>query len=96
MELIGRVLEQVEDEFSGEPNHPERWMELDRMFPPQPDNSERPAGRPGVTHWWSKGHHIYVGVNGSMEFWTRPSRINPAPSTLVFSKVGTDGKGLPS
>ncbi len=39
-----KTLDQVEDEMSGLPNEPERWMTLDRMFPPQSDRMSSVAG----------------------------------------------------
>jgi hypothetical protein len=96
LRLICDKLDEVEDEFSGEPNDPARWMELNRMFPPQADRIHADHPRPGVTIAVTRGHEILIGSNGSLEFWRRRKTKEGLSTILELSKPGADGRGLPS
>lgn len=85
------TLDQVEDEMSGLPNEPERWMTLDRMFPPQSDRMSRVAGC-DVERFDNLRHITYISANGAIEIrWKR--RKGGAIETHL-SKVGADGKSI--
>jgi hypothetical protein len=71
--LICRTLDEVEDEFSGEPNEPDRWRELDRMFPPQADSVFANKPRVGVATAVSRGHYILMVPRCFL--WKRGCRI---------------------
>ena len=81
------TLDQVEDELSGLPNEPERWRELDRLFPPQMDRMSSVAGS-DVKRFDSKRHMTYIAPNGAIEV-----RLLPMSKLVVyFSKPGDDGR----
>ncbi|MCA8913111.1 MAG: hypothetical protein KDB82_15530 [Planctomycetes bacterium] len=95
LKLVCDTLDQVEDEFSGEPNDPSRWMELDRMFPPLADNLFPDTPRKGVTTAVTRGHNILIGSNGSVEIHRRVKTDKEKTTILEMSKPGADGRGLP-
>lgn len=86
--LVCTTLEQVEDELSGLPNEPDKWMSLDRLFPPQSDRMSTIEGT-GIKRFDSLRHITYVGPNGAIEI--RSSRDATA---AYFSKPGRDGRSI--
>lgn len=63
--LVGSVLEQVEDEFSGVPKHPNPPLKFTgRMYPPQEDHIARhPDGSLTAT---TRRHSIEIGRDGAI------------------------------
>lgn len=96
LELICRTLDEVEEEYTDDPNEPERWRELDRMFPPQSDRIALESPRPGITTVVTRGHEIYIGDNGSFEIRRRGKTKDDSTPIIEMFKPGADGKGLPS
>lgn len=81
--LISRLIEEIEDEFSGIPNRPNPGLRPDgRMYPPQSDRI-MPDGTGGLVAF-TRGHRIEIAVGGAVTF-----RLRRAPGTVVFTKGGT-------
>ena len=86
-QLLCDTMNQVEDELTPYPNEPDRWRELDRLFPPQTDRmSVVKECRVTVRRFDSRGHLTYIAENGAMEFRTLWK------VEAVFSKNGIDGR----
>jgi hypothetical protein len=88
LELIGLLLNAVEDELSGVPYDPASWQNDGRLYPPLPDSVRPVEGLPGVKRLRSFRHNTFVAANGAIE-------IRTIDGTLEFSKAGRDGKGVP-
>ena len=89
--LLCSTLDQVEDEMSGLPNQPARWLTLDRMFPPQTDRMTLVEGC-AVTRFENLRHITYIAANGAIEIRSR--RRRNGASDVHFSKAGSDGRML--
>jgi len=87
--LLCDTLDQVEDELSGQPNEPERWMTLDRMFPPQQDRMSSVAGS-DVKRFDSLRHITYIAPNGAIEI--RRTRLVAGRVVVFLAKAGSDGR----
>ncbi len=89
LELVNLALVSVEDEFSGEPNEPDRWQELDRMFPPQADSISTVSD--GIKICRSRRHRTYLAQNGAIEI--RSLVLDPQGQPEVyFKKAVADGR----
>jgi hypothetical protein len=86
-----KTLDQVEDEMSGLPNEPERWMTLDRMFPPQPDRMSSVAGC-DVKRFDNLRHITYISGNGAIEI--RSKRLKGKTADTHLSKIAADGRSV--
>jgi hypothetical protein len=86
-QLLCKTIDQVEDELSGLPNEPDRWMELGRLSPPQTDRMSSVEGC-DVKRFDSRRHVTYIATNGAMEI-----RLIRDPVAL-FSKLASDGRGV--
>lgn len=84
-------LDQVEDELSGLPNSPDQWMTSERLFPPQSDRMSSVSGCE-VKRFDNLRHITYVAANGAIEI--RALRRKAGSIETVFSKAGSDGKGV--
>jgi hypothetical protein len=89
--LLCSALDQVEDELSGLPNEPERWMTLDRMFPPQSDRMSSVEGC-DVKRFDNVRHFTYIAGNGAIEI--RSKRRKKGAIEVHFSKPGLDGRSI--
>ena len=87
-EQLVRVVNEVEDEHSGTPYDPERWMEDGRIYPPLPD-SERESKLPGFNRYVTKGHHVFIGLHGAIGFWNFKTRA------WDLTKPGANGQEIP-
>ena len=85
------TLDEVEDEMSGLPNEPERWMNLDRMFPPQSDRMSSVEGCE-VKRFDNLRHITYIAANGAIEI--RSKRRRNGAIEVHFSKAGSDGQSI--
>lgn len=86
-----KTLDQVEDEMSGLPNEPERWMTLDRMFPPQPDRMSSVA-ECDVKRFDNLRHITYISGNGAIEI--RSKRLKGQTADTHLSKIAADGRSV--
>lgn len=89
--LLCFTLDLVEDEMSGLPNEPERWMTLDRMFPPQSDRMSSVEGF-DVKRFDNLRHITYIAANGAIEIRSRRRRNGAIE--IHFSKAGSDGQSI--
>lgn len=89
--LLCETMEAVEDEMSGLPNEPARWMELPRLFPPQADKALL-LEEYGVKRFDSLRHVTYIAENGAIEI--RSLRVTDGRVKVHFSKKGMDGRFL--
>lgn len=89
--LLCETMEAVEDEMSGLPNEPERWMELPRLFPPRADRAIL-LEEYGVKRFDSLRHVTYIAANGAIEI--RSLRVMNRKVKVHFSKKGLDGQSL--
>lgn len=90
-QLLCSTLAQVEDEMSGLPNEPERWMTLDRMFPPQSDRMSSVEGC-DVKRFENLRHISYIAAKGAIEI--RSKRRRNGAIEVHFSKAGSNGQSL--
>ncbi len=89
---INETLDAVEDEFSGLPYDPGSWKTNRRLYGPDPAFEREIQGWPNVRKFRQTEHSTFIGANGSFEIqWDRPS---PRAGEVVFSKKGSDGKGV--
>lgn len=88
-EQLCTTLDQVEDELSGLPNEPDRWMVLDRMFPPQSDRMSS-ISCCDVKRFDNLKHITYIAANGAIE--VRSKRPKQGVIDVHFSKAGSDGR----
>lgn len=89
--LLCETMVAVEDEMSGLPNEPERWMELPRLFPPRADRAFLLENY-GVKRLDSLRHVTYIAENGAIEI--RSIRVTNGRVKIHFSKKGIDGRSL--
>jgi len=87
--LLCSTLDAVEDDLSGLPNEPDRWMTLDRMFPPRSDRMSSVAGC-DVRRFDSIGHITYIGLNGAIEIRSKFRMSNAV--VMHLSNAGSDGR----
>ncbi len=83
-EMLAKVLNEVEDEFSSIPYSPHLWMTDGRMYSPQED-SRRTTGNPDVIRYRNKGHNTFIGDNGSI-------KIVELRGKVIVNKAGLDGR----
>ncbi|HEV3025319.1 MAG TPA: hypothetical protein VGX76_22770 [Pirellulales bacterium] len=80
-----QILDQVEDERTGIPNEPDKWMDSERMYPPQSDRMSSVAGT-DVKRFDSERHLTYIAPNGAMLICRRWRATE-----ITFAKNGKDG-----
>lgn len=90
-QLLCSTLDEVEDELSGQPNEPERWMTLDRMFPPHSDRMSSVNGC-DVKRFDNVAHITYIAANGAIEI--RSKRRTEGIVQVHFFKPGNDGRRM--
>lgn len=82
------TLEAVEDELTGIENRPENWRTDGRLYPPEADHSFPVPGSAGVVRMRTKGHNVFISINGAIEVHS------VSGNQFVFLKLGADGKGV--
>lgn len=87
LDLIGRILAEVEDELTGIPKDPDppRRPTDGRMYPPLADSIRDVPGKPQVKRFRSRAHNTLIGINGAIE-------IRAIPDKLQLTKAGADGR----
>jgi hypothetical protein len=85
LELLIKILNAVEDEFSDVPSRPENWESDGRLYPPKEDSRVRFPERPSLWKYRSKGHYNFIGHNGSI-------RIETLDGKTLLDKAGRDGR----
>jgi hypothetical protein len=81
--LLNRILNAVEDEFSGVPRNPLLWKSDGRMYPLQEDSRRSVQGGPSLRRYRSVGHQTFIGTNGSI-------RIETLDGNVLLDKPGSD------
>lgn len=84
-------MDEVEDELTPYPNEPDRWMQLNRLFPPQMDRMSRVRDC-DVVRFDSRRHVTYIAGNGSIE--VRSLRVIDGHIEVHFRQVGHDGQSV--
>ncbi len=87
--MISAIMTQVEDEMTDSPNDPSRWMELDRMFPPDWQYAKS-VGNGDVMRFGHLKEITYIGVNGAIAVRQRTKIGDPIVER--FAKSGADGR----
>lgn len=57
-----------------------------RLYPPQSDNWLTVDGHPHVIRMRTRGHNVFIAMNGAIEIRYKGSEA------LVLSKAGSDGR----
>ena len=82
--LVARILNEVEDEFTTIPFDPTQWRNDGRMYPPMPDSARDVDGRPDITRYRSAKHNTCIGANGAIQ-------IRTLDGVVLLDKPGQDG-----
>lgn len=85
-DLLSRIIDSIEDEFTTIPNVPEDYQFDGRIYPPQRDNRRIAPGHAKVTRYRTVAHNVFVGSNGALEIQVAKS------GTVEFEKPGRDGR----
>lgn len=85
--LLKRIVNDYEEMHSGVPYAPDaaRTTRDGRIYPPEPD-SEKASSIPGARRYRTRGHNVYIGLNGAIAF------ENVKTQEIEFSKPGSDGQ----
>ena len=85
-DLLSRIIDAVEDEFTDIPNVPANYQFDGRIYPPQRDNRRVAPGHANVIRYRTVAHNVFVGSNGALEIQVAKS------GTAEFEKPGRDGR----
>ena len=61
LDLVAKILNQVEDKHSGVEHNPDAWKNDGRMYPPKEDNRREVSGRPSLRRYRSAKHTTLSG-----------------------------------
>ena len=86
LELLSRILNKVEDEFTTIPYLPEQWMADGRMYPPQADSKRIVTSE--ISRYRNRNHNTFIGTNGAIKIVT----VNG--NNVVLDKAGRDGERI--
>lgn len=90
-QLVESVLNSVEDRYSGVPFRPDQWRDDGRMYPPQ-DDAERKSAMVGVRVFRTRGHRVWIAVNGALRITT----AGTSEERVVLDRAGKDGGRCPA
>ncbi len=82
--VLGRVLNAVEDEYSGVSFAPMMEADDGRMYPPLDDNRRDVDGRPDLIRYRTFKNNVWIGCNGAILIERMDRRI-------ILDKAGQDG-----
>lgn len=85
-ELVDRVVNEVEDQYSGVEARPNEDLNDGRLYPPAERFRSKDSTH-DVSCFKLKGHYIFFGVNGSI-------RITDRQKQLVLDKPGADERSV--
>lgn len=88
LELVSRILNEIEDEFSGVPSNPATWETDGRMYPPQSDMARPSVNVPGVIRYRNRAHVTMIASNGAFAIVALPGRA------VLINRPGSDGEGF--
>jgi hypothetical protein len=86
--LLEKVLNAVEDEYSGVPFNLADSAYDGRMYPPLDDNRKIMSMAPQVERFKSAGHFVFLGGNGALKIVLRSN------DTVFLDKSGRDGRTI--
>jgi len=86
LSLIEKILNAVEDEYSGIAFNPHAWQSDGRMYPPQEDMASAAVGYSHVTVYRSRSHRTYIAENGAFMI------TEVFGSRMIIQKCGVDGR----
>lgn len=91
-QLLSEALNAVEDEHSGVPYDPTKYLSDGRLYPPQEDSRRSVPERPDLVRYRSAKHNTYIHTSGAIVIVSVPKPgILPV---LILSKPGADGAFL--
>ncbi len=82
--MLGKTLNEVEDEMANIPADPAMPRNDGRMYPPQDDCERAVPGRADVKRFRSARHNTFIGANGAI-------RIEELKGPCVLNKSGLNG-----
>lgn len=85
LSLIEKILNAVEDEFSGAPYSPGEYLNDGRMYPPGEDAARGVPGRPDLIRYRSRGHNTWLSQSGAIRITTVRG------GEIIFEKPGANG-----
>jgi hypothetical protein len=86
--LLEKILNAVEDEFSGVPFNLAAADYDGRMFPPLDDRRKVISANPRIEQFNSAGHVTWIGENGAIKIVFRRDR------SILLDKPGRDGRTI--
>ena len=87
--LLASILNEVEDDFSGVPYHPDEPGTDGRMYPPNARFRYKNWERTGVYCYRQVAHATFIAENGAVEI---RSRVGAELGGILYEKPGRDGK----
>lgn len=89
LDLVCRILNDVEEEHSGIPFDPSTRGSDGRMYPPQADSRRMDHQSPRVARYRTRGHHLLIGCNGAIAILSAAPGASTSP---ILEKAGSDGR----
>lgn len=86
LQLVTRLLEEIEDQHSGVPNDPSSPMANERIWPPIARYHFAIEGRADLDGYRQRGHETILGANGAILIRTRRD------ARVMLDKAGQNGR----
>jgi len=64
---ISNILNEVEDELTAIPNHPENWQTDGRLYPPKLDNVRTVPDKAAIKRFRSVGHNTFIEETAALK-----------------------------